>query len=69
MFRTNEQVLHDLSIALHFSRETLAINRKGRVSSEQIKRLAMRCIRHAFLTSIFLFVPLFLWTALTSAQH
>jgi len=69
MFRSNEQVLSDLSKALHFSPETLEINRKGRLASEQIKHLAVRCIRPALLTSIFLFVPFFLWTALTSAQH
>jgi hypothetical protein len=69
MFRTNEQVLHDLSKALHFSPETLETNRKGRLASEQIKRLAVRCIRPALLTSIFLFLPLFLWTALTSARE
>ena len=69
MFRSSEQVLYDLSKALHFSPDTLEINRKGRVSSQQIKRLAVRCIRHSFLTSIFLFLPLFLWTALTSARE
>src|SRR5260370_10532628 len=69
MFRSNEQVLSDLSKALHFSPEALEINRKGRVSSQQIKRLAVRCIRHALLTSIFLFLPLFLWMALTSARE
>jgi hypothetical protein len=69
MFRSSEQVLNDLYKALHFSPEALAINRKGRVSSQQIKRLAVRCIRHAFLASVFLFVPLFLWSALTSAQQ
>jgi hypothetical protein len=69
MFRTNEQVLYDLSKALHFSPETLETNRRGRLASEQIKRLAVRCIRPALLTSIFLFLPLFLWTALTSARE
>jgi len=69
IFRNQEQVLYDLSKALHFSPETLGTNRKGRLASEQIKRLAIRCIRPALLTSIFLFLPLFLWTALTSARE
>jgi hypothetical protein len=69
LFRSNEQVLYDLSKALHFSPESLEINRRGRVSSQQIKRLSVRCVRHALLASIFLFLPLFLWMALTSARE
>lgn len=69
MFRTQEQVLYDLARALHFSPETLEINRKGRLASQQIKRLAVRCVRPALLISIFLFLPLFLWTAVTSARE
>ena len=69
MFRNREQVLSDLSKALHFSPEALEVNRRGRISSEQIKRLAFRCIRPALLTSLFLFLPLFLWIALTSAKE
>ena len=67
LYRSQEQVLYDLSKALHFSPETLEINRQGRVSSEQIKRQALRCIRHAFVASIFLFVPLFLITLAIAA--
>lgn len=68
-FRSKEHVLGDLAKALHFSPESLEVNRKGRLSAEQIKRLAFRCLRPALLTSIFLFMPLFLWIALTSAQR
>jgi len=69
LFRSKEQVLSDLAKALHFSPETLEINRKGRLASEQIKRLAVRCVRSALLISIFLFLPLFLWMVLTSARE
>jgi hypothetical protein len=68
-FRSKDQVLVDLAKALHFSPESLKVNREGRISSEQIKRLAFRCVRPAFLISIFLFVPLFIWIALTGAQQ
>jgi hypothetical protein len=68
-FRSKEQVLLDLAKALHFSPQSLVVNREGRVSAEQIKRLALRCIRPAFLISIFLFVPLFIWIGLTSAER
>jgi len=69
MYRTQEQVLYDLSKALHFSPETLEINRKGRLGSDQIKRLAFRCIRPALFISIFMFLPIFLWLTLTSAKE
>jgi len=69
MYRTQEQVLKDLGKALHFSAETLQVNRNGRLAAEQIQRLAIRCIRSAFLVSIFLFLPVFLWTAVTSARE
>ncbi len=39
-FRSKEQVLYDLSKALHFSPETLEANRKGRLSKEQVKQLS-----------------------------
>lgn len=49
--------------------ETLEVNRRGRLAAEQIKRLAVRCARAALIVSIFLFVPLFIWTAVTSAHQ
>ncbi len=39
IFRTKEQVLYDLSKALHFSPESLEANRKGRLSKEQMKAI------------------------------
>lgn len=68
-YRSKEHVLGDLSRALHFSAESLEINRKGRLSAEQIRQFGFRCVRPAFLASIFLFLPLLLWIALTSAQQ
>ncbi len=68
-FRSKEQILGELSKALKFSPESLVVNREGRISAEQIKRQAFRCMRPAFLISIFLFLPLFVWIGLTSAQQ
>lgn len=68
-YRSKERLLGDLSKALHFSAESLEINRKGRLSAEQIKLFGFRCVRPAFLASTFLFLPLLLWIALTSAQQ
>jgi hypothetical protein len=68
-FRTKDQVLFDLARALRFSPETLEVNRKGKVSSEQTMRLSLGCIRSAFLASVFFFAPLFLWTAVTAAHE
>ena len=68
-FRSKEQVLADLGKALHFSEDALDRNREGRVAAEQIKHLAVRCVRPAILASLFLFLPLFMWISTTAAQQ
>jgi len=68
-FRSREQILNDLYQALHFSEDALDRNREGRLAAEQIKHLAVRCVRPALLASIFLFLPLFLWISTTAAQQ
>ncbi len=68
-FRSKEQVLEDLSKALHFCEDSLIRNREGRIAAEQIKWLAVRCIKPAVLASLLLFVPLFMWISMTAAQQ
>ncbi len=67
-FRSKDQVLADLSKALYFSEDSLDRNRDGRVAPDQIKRLAIRCIKPALLSSVFLFLPLIMWISTTSAE-
>lgn len=61
-YRTKEQVLFDLSKALHFSPESLEANRKGRLSTEQVKLLSGRCIQPALFTLLFGTGPFVVWT-------
>jgi hypothetical protein len=69
IFRSKEQVLFDLSKALHFSPESLEENRKGRLSTEQAKRLAAGCARPAILTFIFALAPFAVWTWITAGRQ
>lgn len=69
IYRSKEQVLRDLSKALRFSPETLAANRKGRLSTEQLKQLSIRCIRPAVLTAVFAAAPFLIWTSITAGQQ
>jgi len=68
-FRSKEQVLADLGKALYFSEDSLDRNREGRIAPEQIKRLALRCVKPALLSSIFIFLPLFMWISTYSARE
>ncbi len=68
-YRSKEQVLQDLSQALHFSPECLEANRKGRLSIEQIKLLAPRVARPALLTAIFAVAPFLVWTWMTAQRQ
>jgi hypothetical protein len=67
-FRSKEQVLVDLSKALHFSPESLEANRKGRLSTEQVKQLAGRVITPAVLTFVLLVGPFVIWTLIVAGR-
>ncbi len=67
-YRTKEQVLYDLSKALHFSPESLEANRNGRLSKEQVKQLSGRCFGPAFLTFLFAVGPFVVWTWITAGR-
>ncbi len=68
-FRNKEQVLYDLSQALHFSPETLEENRKGRLSKDQVKKLAPLCIQPAVLTFVFAVAPFVVWTWIIAGRQ
>jgi len=69
IFRSKEKVLLDLSQALHFSPECLEANRKGRLSTEQIKNLAPQVAHPAILTFVFAVAPFFIWTYVTAQRQ
>jgi hypothetical protein len=69
IFRSKQQVLYDLSQALHFSPESLEANRKGRLATEQVKNLAGGCIRPAILTLVFAATPIAIWTWITAGRQ
>jgi hypothetical protein len=68
-FRNKERVLEDLSKALHFSPESLEANRAGRLSKDQIKQFAPRCIQPAVLTFVFAVAPFAVWTWITAGRQ
>jgi hypothetical protein len=68
-YRSKVQVLYDLSKALHFSPETLEANRKGKISTEQIKQLSSRCFPPAILTMVFAVAPFAIWTWITAQRE
>ena len=68
-FRSKEQVLQDLSKALHFSPEALEANRKGRLSTEQIKQFAPQFAEPAALTFFFAVGPFVIWTWITAERQ
>lgn len=68
IYRTKEQVLFDLSQALHFTPETLEANRKGKISSDQKKQLAGQCIPPAIMTFVFAVAPFAIWTWITAGR-
>jgi hypothetical protein len=61
-YRSKEKVLSDLAKALQFSPESLEANRKGKLSAEQVKRLAPQVIQPAVLTFLFAVAPFVIWT-------
>jgi hypothetical protein len=69
IFRNKQQVLRDLSQALHFSPETLEENRKGRISKEQAKQLSGRCFPPAIMTLVLVFAPFITWTWITAGRQ
>jgi hypothetical protein len=68
-FRSKERVLSELAKAVQFSPESLEANRKGRLSTEQVKRLAPQCIGPAGLTFVFLVAPFAIWTWITAGRQ
>jgi hypothetical protein len=68
-FRSKERVLSELAKALPFSPESLEANRKGRLSTEQVKRLAPQCIGPVALTFVFLVAPFAIWTWITAGRQ
>lgn len=67
IYRSKEQVLCDLAMALGFSPESLEANRAGRLSKDQIKKLAVRCAKPALLTFVFTVAPFIVWTRMISS--
>ena len=68
-FRSKEQVLTDLSKALHFSPAALEANRKGRLAGEQAKQFSGRCAQPAVLTVIWAAAPFLLWAGMTGIRQ
>jgi hypothetical protein len=68
-FRSKDKVLSDLSKALQFSPESLEANRKGQLSKDQTKKLAVRCAKPASLTFLFAVAPFLLWTRVISSSQ
>jgi hypothetical protein len=68
VYRSKQQVLEDLSKALHFSPESLEANRAGRLSSQQIKALLPEFVRPAILTLFLAVGPLLIWTWVTAQR-
>lgn len=60
-YRSKAQVLTDLAKALHFSPDSLEVNRKGRLSGEQFRALFGRLAGPAFLTLLFAAAPFIGW--------
>ena len=69
VFRSKEQVLYDLSEALHFSPESLELNRSGKLSKDQRKLHARRCITPAVLAVVLLLAPLPVWTSVIAKSQ
>jgi len=63
-FRSTEQVLYDLSKALGFSPDSLAANRRGRLSAEQFRRHFGRCLSPLAMAIFFAALPILFWTGL-----
>lgn len=68
-YRSKVQVLYDLSKALKFSPESLEANRKGRLSKEQVKKLAPQVVRPIILTLVFALAPYALWSWITAGRQ
>lgn len=69
IYRSKEQVLYDLSKALHFSPETLEANRKGQISKEQAKQLLGQGVQPAVLMVVFAVAPFAIWTWITAGRQ
>jgi hypothetical protein len=69
IYRNKQQVLNDLSKALGFSPQALEANRKGRISTDQIKQHAGRFISPVFLTLLFAIAPFVIWTWITAKRQ
>jgi hypothetical protein len=68
-YRSKEQVLLDLSKALHFSPESLEGNRKGRLSKEQAKQLWGRVVKPLVLMFVLAIAPSAIWTSIIAGRE
>ena len=68
-YRSKEQVLFDLSQALHFSPESLEANRKGKLAKEQVKQLSAQVYRPAILMLVLAAGPFLVWTWITATRE
>lgn len=59
----------DLSKALHFSPQSLVENRTGRLSTEQVKQLAGRCLKPGVLMILLAVAPFLIWTSLIASSE
>jgi hypothetical protein len=68
-FRSKDQVLYDLAKAMRFSPESLAANRGGRLSGQQVKEFAGRLSGPTIVAVVFTLAPFVFWLVRTSAQE
>lgn len=61
-YRSKEQVLKDLSRALHFNTASLERNRKGRLSGQQVNQFIGRCVKPFIAALVFAVAPFLLWS-------
>jgi len=68
-FRAKDQVLFDLAKALHFSPESLEVNRQGKLSAEQAQQFVSQCAQPAILTVVWALAPFLIWTSILGMQQ
>ena len=68
-FRSKDQVLVDLSKALGFSADSLAVNRQGRLSPQQFSQLIVRCLKPLGLAVLFAAMPFAFWAGMTGMHE
>ena len=68
-YRSKEQVLFDLSKAMHFSPDSLELNRHGKLSADQFKHYIRQCVRSAVTIAACFLAPFLMWTSMTAARQ